>query len=235
MKSRILSVAIFGLSIMAQLTAQNFTPLREQIQLAGEWQSSLGPCRLPGTTDENRLGEKNRDTLITYLLTRLYPYSGEVTYTREIEIPKTFRGKKLFLVMERTKPSTLWVDGDSIGSYGHLYAPHRYELPVLAAGKHQLRIRIDNSPTSVPKETGMVFWESFISKRCRMLSSSRCRYIRKWIRNRHWCLWKWMRRKMEKARLTLRDMPGILPGNILYCHNNLLCIFRKDETRLRYP
>lgn len=152
MKNRILSVAIFGLSIMAQLTAQNFTSLREQIQLAGEWQSSLAPCRLPGTTDENRLGEKNRDTLITYQLTRLYPYSGEVTYTREIEIPKTFRGKKLFLVMERTKPSTLWVDGDSIGSYGHLYAPHRYELPVLAAGKHQLRIRIDNSPTSVPKE-----------------------------------------------------------------------------------
>lgn len=152
MKNRILSVAIFGLSIMAQLTAQNFTSLREQIQLAGEWQSSLGPCRLPGTTDENRLGEKNRDTLINYQLTRLYPYSGEVTYTREIEIPKTFRGKKLFLVMERTKPSTLWVDGDSIGSYGHLYAPHRYELPVLAAGKHQLRIRIDNSPTSVPKE-----------------------------------------------------------------------------------
>lgn len=152
MKSRILSVAIFGLSIMAQLTAQNFTSLREQIQLAGEWQSSLGPCRLPGTTDENRLGEKNKDTLIAYQLTRLYPYSGEVTYTREIEIPKTFRGKKLFLVMERTKPSTLWVDGDSIGSYGHLYAPHRYELPVLAAGKHQLRIRIDNSPTSVPKE-----------------------------------------------------------------------------------
>lgn len=152
MKNRILSVAIFGLSIMAQLTAQNFTSLREQIQLAGEWQSSLGPCRLPGTTDENRLGEKNKDTLITYQLMRLYPYSGEVTYTREIEIPKTFRGKKLFLVMERTKPSTLWVDGDSIGSYGHLYAPHRYELPVLAAGKHQLRIRIDNSPTSVPKE-----------------------------------------------------------------------------------
>ena len=39
----------------------------------------------------------------------------------------------------------------SVG-YGHLYAPHRYELPALAVGKHQLKIRIDNSPTSVPKE-----------------------------------------------------------------------------------
>ena len=42
-------------------------------------------------------------------------------------------------MMERTKPSTVWVDGDSIGSYGHLYAPHRYELPALAVGKHQLK------------------------------------------------------------------------------------------------
>ena len=138
--------------MMAQITAQGYTSLREQIQLAGEWESSLGTCRLPGTTDENRLSERNRDTLVTYQLTRLYPYSGKVIYTREINIPESFRGKKLFLMMERTKPSTVWVDGDSIGSYGHLYAPHRYELPALAVGKHQLKIRIDNSPTSVPKE-----------------------------------------------------------------------------------
>lgn len=152
MKNRILLTAALCMSMMAQITAQGYTSLREQIQLAGEWESSLGTCRLPGTTDENRLGERNRDTLVTYQLTRLYPYSGKVIYTREINIPESFRGKKLFLMMERTKPSTVWVDGDSIGSYGHLYAPHRYELPALAVGKHQLKIRIDNSPTSVPKE-----------------------------------------------------------------------------------
>ena len=152
MKNRILLTAALCMSMMAEITAQGYTSLREQIQLAGEWESSLGTCRLPGTTDENRLGERNRDTLVTYQLTRLYPYSGKVIYTREINIPESFRGKKLFLMMERTKPSTVWVDGDSIGSYGHLYAPHRYELPALAVGKHQLKIRIDNSPTSVPKE-----------------------------------------------------------------------------------
>ena len=152
MKNRILLTAALCMSMMAQITAQGYTSLREQIQLAGEWESSLGTCHLPGTTDENRLGERNRDTLVTYQLTRLYPYSGKVIYTREINIPESFRGKKLFLMMERTKPSTVWVDGDSIGSYGHLYAPHRYELPALAVGKHQLKIRIDNSPASVPKE-----------------------------------------------------------------------------------
>lgn len=152
MKNRILLTAALCMSMMAQITAQGYTSLREQIQLAGEWESSLGTCHLPGTTDENRLSERNRDTLVTYQLTRLYPYSGKMIYTREINIPESFRGKKLFLMMERTKPSTVWVDGDSIGSYGHLYAPHRYELPALAVGKHQLKIRIDNSPTSVPKE-----------------------------------------------------------------------------------
>lgn len=54
--------------------------------------------------------------------------------------------------MERTKPSTLWIDGDSIGSYGHIYAPHCYELPPLTAGTPRIRIRIDNSPAVVPAE-----------------------------------------------------------------------------------
>ena len=57
MKNRILLTAALCMSMMAQITAQGYTSLREQIQLAGEWESSLGTCRLPGTTDENRLGE----------------------------------------------------------------------------------------------------------------------------------------------------------------------------------
>ena len=59
MKNRILLTAALCMSMMAQITAQGYTSLREQIQLAGEWRSSLGTCRLPGTTDENRLSERN--------------------------------------------------------------------------------------------------------------------------------------------------------------------------------
>lgn len=67
-------------------------------------------------------------------------------------IPVSWSGKKIRLIMERTKPSTLWIDGDSIGSYGHIYAPHYYELPPLTAGTHRICIRIDNSSTAVPDE-----------------------------------------------------------------------------------
>ena len=125
---------------------------RERINLSGVWQSSLGECRLPGSTDENRLGDGRHSTQTTSQLTRLYPYSGQVTYERDVTIPASWAGKKVRLLMERTKPSTLWVDGDSIGSRGHIYAPHCYELPSLTPGTHHIAIRIDNSPTSVPKE-----------------------------------------------------------------------------------
>lgn len=125
---------------------------RERLPLSGRWQSSLGDCFLPGTTDENRLGNGIHSTQTSSQLTRLYPYSGLVTYERNVTIPVSWSGKKIRLIMERTKPSTLWIDGDSIGSYGHIYAPHYYELPPLTAGTHRICIRIDNSSTAVPDE-----------------------------------------------------------------------------------
>lgn len=123
---------------------------RVTIDLTGEWDSSLGKCHLPGTTDENKLGGGEHATNVTTQLTRLFPYSGKVTYEREVEVTKEMAGKKMSLLMERTKPSTLWVDGDCIGSRGHLYAPHVYELPALKAGVHKIKICIDNSSEAVP-------------------------------------------------------------------------------------
>jgi hypothetical protein len=125
---------------------------RPRIELKGIWNTQLGDCRLPGTTDESKLGDGKHPTDVTYQLTRLFPYSGKVIYTKEVTIPATMSGKRLALVMERTKPSTLWIDGDSIGSLGHIYASHIYELPQLSAGKHTISIRVDNSHTSVPRE-----------------------------------------------------------------------------------
>ena len=45
MKNRILLTAALCMSMMAQITAQGYTSLREQIQLAGEWESSLGTMK----------------------------------------------------------------------------------------------------------------------------------------------------------------------------------------------
>lgn len=149
MKKLLLSLALGSLLVSCKDQAFKLDQ-RESIDLSGVWQSTLGECRLPGTTDENKLGTGEHPTDKTTELTRLYPYVGAVTYSRTIALPKDFIGKRLELIMERTKSSTLWIDGDSIGHFDHLYAPHCYELPELAAGEHHLEIRIDNSLNTVP-------------------------------------------------------------------------------------
>lgn len=133
----------------AALAPKPVNPI-QSISLAGWWHSDLGECKLPGTTDENHLSDGIHPTDVTAQLTRLWPFTGQVNYTREIDIPASMAGKPLCLYLERTKPTTLWVDGDSIGSQGHLYAAHQYTIPALKAGRHQLRIRVDNRNEAVP-------------------------------------------------------------------------------------
>ena len=152
MKHTLLLFITFLYCYILNINAQQFTNFRDKISLAGQWDTSLGVINLPGTTDENHLGNAIVDTTITYQLSRLYPYAGKLNYTKQIYIPESFSDKQLVLIMERTKPSTLWIDGDSIGHYGHIYAPHCYQLPLLTAGEHEFKIVVDNSETSVPKE-----------------------------------------------------------------------------------
>lgn len=123
---------------------------RIEQSIAGEWQTKLGLCKLPGTTDENKLGDGKHPTDVTTQLTRLFPYTGALDYERTITISKEMSKKQMSLYIERTKPSTLWIDGDSIGSICQLYAPHVYKLPALSQGEHKIRLRIDNRPESVP-------------------------------------------------------------------------------------
>jgi len=131
------------------------------VSLAGEWRFALDPdrvgeaqgwaekrlddtIRLPGTTDEARKGPENpaRDV---QRLTRLHPYVGAAWYARDVDVPAAWRGKRLVLVLERTKASRAWIDGAVLGDRDSLVAPHEYALPALAPGRHRLALRIDNS------------------------------------------------------------------------------------------
>lgn len=124
---------------------------REFISLSGKWHCDLGEINLPGTVDESRLAPRNSDTLSTGQLTRLNPYVGKMKYTKELEIPAGSAQKEWRLIMERTKPSTVWIDKDSIGTSSLILSPQIYNLGKLAAGKHTVTIVIDNSPASVPQ------------------------------------------------------------------------------------
>ena len=145
----------FALTLLISVLAPNLLhggPGRDSLFLDGSWESTLGTCVLPGTTDENRLGGGNASTPVTSGLTRLYPFEGKVTYTRTVEIPVSFSGKRLSLVLERTKPSTLSIDGVEAGSDSSLLVPHVYELPPLQPGLHEISLTVDNSPAAVPEQ-----------------------------------------------------------------------------------
>jgi hypothetical protein len=129
--------------------------------LAGQWRFALDPknegvtqkwfegrlpgqIQLPGTTDEAQKGTRN-DARETGRLTRVFPYEGAAWYQRDIEVPSAWATQRVVLVLERTKSSRLWVDGNAVGGQDSLVAPHRYALGALAPGPHQLTLRIDNA------------------------------------------------------------------------------------------
>lgn len=73
-------------------------------------------------------------------------YYGVAWYKREIIIPADWKNKVLEIFFERCHwQSTLWIDGEKIGSQNSLSAPHIFELnKPLAPGKHTIAVRVDN-------------------------------------------------------------------------------------------
>lgn len=72
-------------------------------------------------------------------------YRGPAWYQREIDIPKSWAGKRLELFLERAHWETrVWIDDRFIGSCDALHVPHRYDLGKIPPGPRRLTIRVDN-------------------------------------------------------------------------------------------
>jgi len=139
--------------------------LSKRINLSGTWQFALdrkGTMRagdaktetiqLPGTTDTNKKGDFTAKSEETTFLTRPWSYKGKAWYQREVEIPASWKGKPVYLFLERTKPSEVYVDGTFVGSSNDISTPQVFDLSKwLKPGKHQLTIMIDNG-SGVPKQ-----------------------------------------------------------------------------------
>ena len=73
-------------------------------------------------------------------------YVGPAWYQKDVMIPKSWRGKRVLLHLERCHWQTqLWVDGRLVGGQNSLSTPHEYDLGQLAPGKHRLTICVDNT------------------------------------------------------------------------------------------
>lgn len=108
--------------------------------------------RLPGTTAQAGKGTPN-DKREDGCLTERYPYSGNAWFRRDVHIPEGLRGKKLRLFLERTRVTSLWVNGSFVGTQNSLCTPHIYDLTRFS-NAHDLRILICVDNSSYPTRGG---------------------------------------------------------------------------------
>jgi hypothetical protein len=72
-------------------------------------------------------------------------YLGPAWYQREVDLPPSWRGKRVMLYLERPRwGSTLWLDGHEVGARRSLVGAHEYELGMLAPGHHRISVRVDS-------------------------------------------------------------------------------------------
>lgn len=125
------------------------------IGLKNGWQNSSFKqlMKLPGTTDDAGLGVPNKlkpglEKPQMSHLTRKNSFLGAAWYTREITIPKNWKGKEFILKLERVIWKTnVWIDGKEIPTeQNSLVSSHNFDLTqYLTPGKtHRLTIRVDN-------------------------------------------------------------------------------------------
>lgn len=107
---------------------------------------------LPNTTSHAKKGRKNEEVKLG-ALTDEYAFEGKAWFAKEVEIPVELDGRTCFLYLERTRVTTVWVDGQEIGTRNSLSTPHIYDVTAhLGGGKHTITICVDN--TDYPTKGG---------------------------------------------------------------------------------
>lgn len=98
---------------------------------------------LPDTLSHARKGTKSEERASGYL-TDPYKFEGCAWFGRYIDITEEAAGQELYIRLERTRLTELFIDGTSVGKRDSLCTPHVYALPELEAGRHRVDIRVCN-------------------------------------------------------------------------------------------
>ncbi|MBM4156471.1 MAG: beta-galactosidase [Lentisphaerae bacterium] len=132
------------------------------LSLAGTWRFRLDPdsvgverkwfaetlddaITLPGTTDTNQKGVLKDENAIDRL-SRVWYWKGPAWYQRDVEIPESWRGRRITLLLERTKTTRVWVDDRDCGGDDTLSGFQIFDLTgALKPGRHVLTVLVDNA------------------------------------------------------------------------------------------
>jgi hypothetical protein len=175
------------LAALVAYPANSFRPDELTLTLAGTWKFQLDPgdvgvaekwyaqefedtVQLPGTTDENHKGIK-KDEKCVDRLSRVWYWKGPAWYQRRVTIPKTWEGKRIRLLLERSKNTRVWVDQTFCGGEDTLSAPQSFDLTAaMTPGEHTLSVLVDNArlppvgPSHAVDERTQTNWNGIIGR-----------------------------------------------------------------------
>jgi hypothetical protein len=137
--------------------------MNRKIDLSGVWQFCLDPdntgeadgyyrsflpkrINIPGTVSAQKLSPPTVAT--NYGYADPLEYVGAAWYQRDFELPRDFNKNDytVFLSLERTRPSKVWINAEFAGSCDYVALPHDYDITeFVTIGKNHLTILIDNS------------------------------------------------------------------------------------------
>ena len=152
----LLMAGLMALAVYAPVTAQ-----RLSMDLSGHWKAQLqsdssdwrgkSGCystehfAMPGTTDTNGLGIVNNNKGETTHLSRIYRWFGKVEYSITVDVPESWRGKCVRLLLERTKPTLVYWDGRLVGQSDDISTRQEHWISKsVKSGLHKLVIIVDN-------------------------------------------------------------------------------------------
>ncbi|MDO4167333.1 MAG: beta-glucuronidase [Eubacteriales bacterium] len=99
---------------------------------------------LPGTTSIAQKGTPS-DVKETGFLTDPYLFEGYAWYHKEIQLDRDCHGKNIFLHLERTRLTKVWINDTLVGDQDSLTTPHHYDLtPYITKDRFQLTILVSN-------------------------------------------------------------------------------------------
>ncbi len=121
-----------------------------ELYLDGEKKCQTPPVandsiRLPDSTAHAGKGTENIEPNTGYMTDRFY-FEGYAWYSRKIQVEEEWLDKEITLFLERTRISTVYIDGVEIGTENSLCGFHRHDLTgKLKAGEQILTVRVNNT------------------------------------------------------------------------------------------
>lgn len=180
----VLLIASMGAAAGARASAGQ---QRKSMSLAGTWRFRLDPenagvarkwfaqelddsVTLPGTTDTNRKGSFKNERADDRL-SRVWYWKGPAWYQRDVVIPRSWKGKRITLLLERTKNTRVWVDAEECGGEDTLSAPQIFDLTrTLTPGRHTITVLVDNAklppvgPSHAVDERTQTNWNGIVGR-----------------------------------------------------------------------